>query len=220
MRHLHKYWLNKDVDQGEQVCEKDDGQDMGLTEQQKDSKLKLSKREEDDKILKVIAKIESIVGESMHELVESTAFLISLTSRDSSFLIRCAVSRENNEFEVLEEWEKGNVKEHVDEIRVEYHNAEPAPQKPDDFDQEKQMVFLTHLMNKINFGYDKQRHETLNESRTYYIKSRTNLCDVSIKPWAKLHSYVKSNHKVNQNFVNFFIDNRKEMANKSVNKVD
>jgi len=144
------------------------------------------KEEEDRKMLAILTKIEAIVGPEMHDQVEATAFLISLTSRDSSFLIRCAVSRDNHDFDILEEWEKGIISEHVDELKVKFTNAEPAPQNTDEFDQEKNMVYLSHLMNKLNTGYETQKVATENcHCRDYFIKARTNLCDVSIKPWAK-----------------------------------
>lgn len=186
MKHLKKYWLNKDIVDSEKEVVQNTGQDINLTQNEKDQKATRTKEEEDRKILEVLTKIEAQVGSEMHDLVESTAFLISLTSRDSSFLIRCAVSRDNHDFDVLEEWEKGLIAEHVDELKVKFTNAEPAPQNTDEFDQEKNMVYLTHLMKKLNTGYETQKVATVDdESRDYYIKARTNLCDVSIKPWAK-----------------------------------
>lgn len=186
MRHLHKYWLNKDIVDDVKEVEENTGQDMTLTQDEKAQKATRTKEEQDRQIIEVLKKIESQVGSEMHDLVESTAFLISLTSRDSSFLIRCAVSRDNHDFDILEEWEKGNTAEHVDELKVKFINAEPAPQNFDEFDQEKNMVYLTHLMNKLQTGYETQILDTKDsESSHYYIKARTNLCDVGIKPWSK-----------------------------------
>jgi len=186
MRHLHKYWLNKDIDVSEKNITTDNGQDINLTEKEKDQIVTRTKEEEDRKMLAILTKIEAIVGPEMRDQVEATAFLISLTSRDSSFLIRCAVSRDNHDFDILEEWEKGLISEHVDELKVKFTNAEPAPQNTDEFDQEKNMVYLSHLMKKLNTGYETQKVATENsQGRDYFIKARTNLCDVSIKPWAK-----------------------------------
>jgi|ERR1711935_51174 len=157
-----------------------------------------------------VEQVKAELGEDKVPLSKITAFLMSLTSRDSSFLLRSAVSRKGHDFSVIEEWEKGEVHFTEDELHVEFYNATPIGKDVEqEADPEKKIQLLGDLFEKkFNGGYAKQSNkgEVMDEGkRSYYIKSRTNLCDVGVKPWNKLHEVVENNHKVNKNFVEFFM---------------
>lgn len=155
--------------------------------------------------------IEKAVGEDLAPIADIVAFLISLTSRDSSFLLKSAVSRTGDNFEVLETWEHGKVAQKVDNLHVEFYNATAVSKDNNDFDAEKQQNILADLFEKkfanslMGKAQVKREEHHEDERRDYRIKSTTNLCDVGIKPWNKVHTYVKANHKINKNFVDFFV---------------
>jgi len=156
--------------------------------------------------------VKAELGEKLVPLSKITAFLMSLTSRDSSFLLRSAVSRKGHNFEVIEEWEKGQVHFTEDELHVEFYNATPiGKDEEQEGDAEKKIQLLGDMFEKkFQGGYcnQKAKGECMHgedSKRSYYIKSRTNLCDVGVKPWNKLHEVVENNHKVNRKFVEFFL---------------
>lgn len=154
--------------------------------------------------------VKAELGEGLVPLSKITAFLMSLTSRDSSFLLRSAVSRQGHDFSVIEEWEKGEVHFTEDELHVEFYNATPIGKcEEQESDPLKKIQLLGDLFEKkFHSGYASQKvkEEGMDSGkRSYYIKSRTNLCDVGVKPWNKLHEVVENNHKVNKNFVEFFM---------------
>jgi hypothetical protein len=154
--------------------------------------------------------VKAELGEGLVPLSKITAFLMSLTSRDSSFLLRSAISRKGNDFSVIEEWEKGEVHFTEDELHVEFYNATPIGKCVEqESDPLKKIQLLGDLFEKkFHGGYEQQtlKSDDMDTGkRSYYIKSRTNLCDVGVKPWNKLHEVVENNHKVNKNFVEFFM---------------
>jgi len=142
-----------------------------------------------------------------------TAFLISLTARDSSFLLRSAISRKSSDFSIIETWEEGKVTVKCDELKVKFHNAQPVGANEFyEHDKEATINFLGNLVDKkFNTGYQEQKKKTdTDEERHYYIKSRTNLIDVGLKPWNKLFEAVEKNYQVNKDFVNFFLHHKKD----------
>jgi len=158
-----------------------------------------------------IEQVKAECGEKLVPLAKITAFLMSLTSRDSSFLLRSAISRKSTDFSVIEEWEQGKVHTFEDELHVEFFNATPVAKNNTENDGDKNVQFLADMLeNKFSKGYSKQCNKCGDndkecQKRSYYIKSRTNLCDVGVKPWNKLHEVVENNHTVNKNFVEFFL---------------
>jgi len=97
-------------------------------------------------------------------------------------------------------------------MHVEFYNATAVSCKHHNFDAEKQQDILADmLMKKFNTVSKQNNGEEVHsedEKRVYNIKATTNLCDVSIKPWNKVHTYVKANHKINKDFVDFFVNHK------------
>jgi len=154
-------------------------------------------------------KVEAEMGDDA-PLVEIVAFLISLTSRDSSFLLRTAVSRKDDNFSTVEEWEKETAIEQSDVINIAFYNATPIQQGGEISAEKHQNILADLIAQKFDKGYNhqKMKDNATDDKRTYYIKSRTNLVDVGLKPWNKVHSFVEANHKVNSKFVEFLLQHK------------
>lgn len=151
-----------------------------------------------------IEAVKAELGDKFVALSQITAFLMSLTSRDSSFLLRCAVSTDGPDFSILEPWEK-DIHVLEDKLHVEFADASAVGEG--EIHSEQHMNFLADMLNhKSAHGYAKQtKREDHHVPTDYYIKCRTNLCDVGLKPWNKLHEFVENNHKVNHKFVKWFL---------------
>lgn len=161
-----------------------------------------------ERILKVLAKIwrehgsadftklsENAELKDIIDYLPLAAFLLSCTSRDSSFLIRVAITHNKNDnLHIVDKWDRGSVK-------VKDHHLKIMGYKDEHFQTP---------MEKMAFKFSKgglhiQKGDV--EEKELRFKSKCNLVDVSMKPWNKLYSIMNAEHKVNQKFVNYFIEN-------------
>merc|ERR1712176_682766 len=110
------------------------------------------------------------LGAEWVPIAKITAFLMSLTSRDSSFLLRSAISRKGHNFSILEEWEK-DVHFHEDELHVKFHGATPIGKDAEaEGDPLKKIQLLGDLFEKkiANYaGAQTQKEGMDNGERSY-----------------------------------------------------
>lgn len=108
------------------------------------------------------------------------AFLISLTARDCSFLLRVGISKQDNNFDLVEKWEEQDMK--VIETSVSNN------------------IYNDSLQLKNNFPIKDD------SDVAYWIKGRNHIIDVGLKDWHKLYEVVRKNRDVNRGYVEHYLD--------------
>lgn len=128
------------------------------------------------KALKKTISKEFIPSEDYQPLI---AFLISLTARDCSFMLRIGMNKKNADFEIIEEWEK----------------LEDMP------------VIVERVVSKniYNTGV-LEKDIRLDGDMAYWIKGRNHIIDVGLKDWHKLYEVQEKIRDVNEGYVEYFLD--------------
>lgn len=158
---------------------------------------------------------EAGLSENDANYLPLVAFLVSLTSRDSSFLLRVGMSRDDGNFNIRETWEEGvKISEHTFDVK--FKGATPIETNKDPSVAKLFNIIADHVEKKFKNCYKEQGvavnlladwlvNDKNNEGRKYFIKSRANLIDVGLKPWNKVNEVVEKNYEINKDFVNYFL---------------
>lgn len=165
-----------------------------------------------------------------YDLQVTICFQIRQTFADSSFVMRCAISKKTKKFDIQEEWEKGDksIQDKTAKLKVEFISTVTEESKSDEESlTEKVKLNATMSFNqkwKKSYSKESDAHESLYEyfqkgyevqkrpayiskkKAKYYIRSVTNQIDVGLKPWKKQDLEIEKNRKANRKFVKYFLE--------------